>query len=247
MKAKEATLRETPWKLCGIIRLPSSPFLSSRALFFSLLLLCPFRAAYNEIEIGVLLVPKNSLPEAVALTLRNGNMTFEKIGENKSEQVFLQSHMRGGKLCLKSANTRCIPLSKRMYHKEISFFTKHVKCSRNLKKSSISLTPTPYHKIVHLQIRGCMRLCIYHHDFRETPFSRSFSAVIDQCRPGNINNMFYSVSEEEIEEYLAEREAENDILKNTLSFPTVSINPLPGLGMAYRYSMDEKPLWKSSP
>ncbi|OAG29453.1 hypothetical protein NEDG_00586 [Nematocida displodere] len=221
---------------------------SFRMQALALLALCVL-AASATLDVGFFLIPKNNLDSPKALSLSGGTLHFEAIDDKSKEtQVFIQLSLGGSKVCLKYNTSLCIALDKKMYHKEISVFKKHVQCAHSLRQSKLNVQTTPYSRIVMLQLSGCKKVCLYSHAPEEQSGGERFLAMLDQCRPGNINNMFYAISEDEIDDYLSEKETDQEIdqietnpqyieEKVPMMMGAPPLNRMSAMGGAYKYRL----------
>ncbi|KAI5188610.1 hypothetical protein NECID01_0223 [Nematocida sp. AWRm77] len=196
---------------------------------------------YTETDVGFLLIPRNnSETTPVALTVYGKDISFSKVKtKHKSAQVFIQESIEGGKICLKYSPNRCLKLSSSMFHKDVSFFKKQVQCKRSVKKSRINVHVTLYPKTVMLNLENCSRICLFHHNYSESPKSTNFAPILDYCKPGNLNNMYRTVPENKLVEYIADLEVESEMAKA----PSNTDYSSPGAGA----SLGADSLYTSSP
>ncbi|KAI5180392.1 hypothetical protein NEOKW01_0696 [Nematocida sp. AWRm80] len=177
---------------------------------FLVILLVVAVSGYSDgIDIGFFILPKNNDYSDDPYTLALGDMGLQIMPltkENRDHQIFIRERAKASKVCLKAIPNLCIKIDKNRLDKRISFFFKRSHCYRGLKKSKLVLRRTEYHKLTMLSISGCKDVCLFSHSKDASPGSTAFRVGFDFCSAGNINNLFYTVSEEDIVEHIAERQ-----------------------------------------
>ncbi|KAI5184332.1 hypothetical protein NEHOM01_0077 [Nematocida homosporus] len=206
-----------------------------------LLLLGCFLAvrAYNDLDMGFFLIPRNQAIDAPVMALaltRASELEIQHLSQDSHAQLFIQERVRKGKICLKHHPDNCIRIAKVPISQGSTFVKKYKMCSvTKLATAKLFLEVTPYSQQVMVRIHECRALCVYSHHRRQPLGSKNYFVNLGFCRAGQMNNLFTFIDETQIESYLADRHLDRHLLDhyNPQSDDTDALNHIVSHALSY--------------